>query len=184
MGKKKIRENFTEATIIKPSVVHSVDDNFSTKLFSLLKLLPLFPIYYNGKTKFSPIHASEIAELIFFVISKRILSKDIEAVGPEVLSFKEIIQILLKSINKKNFLLPLPLPIAKIFAFFFQLLPNPLITIDQLRLLKYDNIKSDQGITNFDIGCPSKIIFEESIKSYSYNWRDGGKYSVSKTDKS
>ncbi len=182
-GEKKIRENLPEATIIKPSVVHSVDDNFSTKLFSLLKLLPLFPIYYNGETKFSPIHASEIAELIFFVISKRILSKDIEAIGPEVLSFKEIIEILLKSINKKRLLLPLPLPLAKILAYFFQLLPNPLLTIDQLRLLKYDSVKSDKGTTNFDIGCPSKILFKESIKSYSYNWIDGGKYSIRKTDK-
>ena len=80
-------------------------------------------------------------------------------------------------------MLPLPLPLAKTLAFFFQLLPNPLLTIDQLRLLKYDNIKSEKGITNFDIGCPSKILFEDSVNSYSYNWRDGGKYSITKTDK-
>ena len=182
-GEKKIRENLSEATIIKPSIVHSVDDNFSTKLMTLLRILPLFPLYYNGETKYSPIHASEVAELISFVISERICSKDIEAIGPEVLSFKRMIQILLKSINKKRFLIPLPLSLAKILASFFQLLPNPLLTIDQLRLLKYDNIKSDKGITNFDIGCPSKIIFEKSVSSYSYNWRDGGKYSITKTDK-
>ena len=182
-GENKIRENLSEATIIKPSIVHSVDDNFSTKLMTLLRILPLFPLYYNGETKYSPIHASEVAELIFFVISERICSKDIEAIGPEVLSFKRMIQILLKSINKKRFLIPLPLSLAKILASFFQLLPNPLLTIDQLRLLKYDNIKSEKGITNFDIGCPSKIIFEKSVNSYSYNWRDGGKYSITKTDK-
>ena len=183
IGEKKIRENLLEATIIKPSIVHSVDDNFSTKLLSLLRLLPFFPLYYNGETKYSPIHASDVAELIFFVISKKIHSKDIEAIGQEVLSFKKMIQILLKSIKKKRFLLPLPLPLAKTLAFFFQLLPNPLLTIDQLRLLKYDNIKSEKGITNFDIGCPSKILFEDSVNSYSYNWRDGGKYSITKTDK-
>tara|TARA_Y100000996_G_scaffold415087_1_gene408136 strand:+ start:26 stop:982 length:957 start_codon:yes stop_codon:yes gene_type:complete len=182
-GENKIRENLSEATIIKPSIVHSVDDNFSTKLMTLLRILPLFPLYYNGETRYSPIHASEVAELISFVISERICSKDIEAIGPEVLSFKRMIQILLKSINKKRFLIPLPLSLAKILASFFQLLPNPLLTIDQLRLLKYDNIKSDKGITNFDIGCPSKIIFEKSVSSYSYNWRDGGKYSITKTDK-
>ncbi len=179
-GEKKIRENLLEATIIKPSVVHSIDDNFSTKLLSLLRILPIFPLYYNGETKFSPIHASEVAELISFIISKRILFKDIEVIGPEVLSFKKIIKILLKSINKNRLLFPLPLSLAKILAFFFQLLPNPLLTVDQLRLLKYDNIKSEQGVTNFDIGCPSKISFEESVNSYSYNWRDGGKYSIGK----
>ena len=177
-GENKIRENFLKATIIKPSIVHSVDDNFSTRLLTLLRLLPIFPIYYKGETKYSPIHATEVAELIFFVISERIVSKDIEAIGPEVLTFKQIIQILLKSINKKRLLLPLPLPLAKIFAFFFQLLPNPLLTIDQLRLLKYDNVKSEKGVTNFDIGCPSRIFFEKSINNYSYNWRDGGKYSI------
>ena len=70
--------------------------------------------------------------------------------------------------------------LAKMFAFFFQLLPNPLLTIDQLRLLKYDNVKSEKGTTNFDVGCPSKIFFEKSINDYSYSWRDGGKYSIDK----
>jgi len=182
-GENKIRENLLKATIIKPSIVHSVDDNFSTRLLTLLRLLPVFPIYYKGQTKYSPIHASEVAELIFYVISEGIISKDIEAIGPEVLTFKKIIQILLRSINKKKFLIPMPLPLAKISAFFFQLLPNPVITIDQLRLLKYDNVKSEKGITNFDIGCPSKIFFEKSINSYSYNWRDGGKYSIDKNNK-
>ena len=69
-GENKIRENFLEATIIKPSIVYSVDDNFTTRLLSLLSLLPIFPIYYKGETKYSPIHASEVAELIFFVISE------------------------------------------------------------------------------------------------------------------
>jgi len=72
----------------------------------------------------------------------------------------------------------MPLFLAKISATFFQLLPNPLITIDQLNLLKYDNIKSENGFTNFDMGCPSKIFFEEGIKNYAYNWREGGKFSL------
>jgi len=182
-GEKKIKENFSRATIIKPSIVHSVDDNFTTRFLTLLRLLPIFPLYYKGNTKFSPIHASEVAELIFYVISKKILSKDIEAIGPEVLTFKEIIQILLKSINKKICLLSIPLFLGKISAYFFQFFPNPLLTIDQLRLLKYHNIKSEKGITNFDIGCPSKIYFKQSVMNYSYNWRDGGKYSIEKNNK-
>ena len=95
-GEKKIRENFDRAIIIKPSIIFSVDDKLSTRFMSLLSLFPIFPIYYNGSTKFTPIHASDLAELIFNVISKEIVSKDIEAVGPEVLTFKEIIQILSK----------------------------------------------------------------------------------------
>ena len=64
-GEKRIKENFNKHIIIKPSIVYSVDDNFSTKFMSLLSILPMMPLYYNGKTKFSPIHVSDIVDLIF-----------------------------------------------------------------------------------------------------------------------
>ncbi len=184
-GEKLIRENFPKATIIKPSIIFSVSDQLTTRFMSLLSLLPVFPLYYGGRTKFSPIHVSDVAELIFYIITNELIAKKIEAIGPEILTFKEIIQILLKCINKKRILLPIPLPIAKLTALFFQLFRNPLLTLDQLRLLnpEYPNIKSDGGKTNFDIGCPSKLFFEETVKSYSFNWRTGGQFSINKNDK-
>ena len=124
-GEIKIRENFSKAIIVKPSVVYSVDDNFTTSFLNLLSFLPAFPLYYNGETKFSPIHASEVAELICFIISQQLESKDIEAVGPEILNFKRIIEILLKSINKKRLLIPMPLSLAKLSAFFFSITSKP-----------------------------------------------------------
>ena len=182
-GEKAVRENFPKTTIIKPSIVFSVDDSLTTRFMTLLNLLPFFPLYYGGKTKFAPIHASDVAEIIFQVISNEIFSKKIEAIGPQVLTFKEIIQILLKCIDKKRILIPVPLLIGKISASFLQLFPKPLLTLDQLRLLKYSNIKSEGGKTNFDIGCPSKIFFEEMVKSYSFSWRTGGQFSVVEDDK-
>ena len=177
-GEENIKKNLPTATIVKPSIVYSVDDNFTTKFMGLLNLLPIFPLYYNGLTKFSPVHATDVSEVIFKIISNEIYSKSIEVIGPEVISFKEILQKILKAINKKRLLLPLPLIIANVSASIFQLLPTPLITKDQLKLLKYDNIKSQDGITNFDIGIPSKIYFENGIKEYAYNWREGGKFSL------
>ncbi len=184
-GEKAVRENFPKTTIIKPSIVFSVDDSLTTRFMTLLNLLPFFPLYYGGRSRFCPIHFSDVAELIFFIITNEIISKKIEAIGPEIFTFKEIIQILLKCINKKRILLPIPLPIAKLTALFFQLFRNPLLTLDQLRLLnpEYPNIKSDGGKTNFDIGCPSKLFFEETVKSYSFNWRAGGQFSINKNDK-
>ena len=177
-GENDIKKNLPTATIVKPSTFYSVDDNFTTKFMGLLNLLPIFPLYYNGLTKFSPVHATDVSEVIFKIISNEIYSKSIEVIGPEVISFKEILQKILKAINKKRLLLPLPLFIANASASIFQLLPTPLITKDQLKLLKYDNIKSQDGITNFDIGIPSKISFEKGIKEYAYNWREGGKFSL------
>jgi len=179
-GEKKIIKNFPLATILRPSVVYSVDDNFTTNFMTLLRRLPIFPLYYSGRTKFMPIHCSDLVDVIYEIISKNIYSKIIECVGPEVLSFKEILQILLSLINKKRFLIPFPLPIAKLSAKFFQLFPKPLLTVDQLRLLKYDNIPSGKYKTNSEIGIPSKLFFMEEVKKYSFMWRDGGEFSTEK----
>lgn len=177
-GENIIKKNIQDVVIIKPSIVFSVMDSFSTKFMSMLNILPFFPLYYGGKTKYSPIHASDLTNLIYHVITNEIKNKEIEAIGPEILTFKEMLQILIKGIGKKRLLLPLPLSLAKFTAYMFEYLPKPIITLDQLRLLKYDNIKSEKGITNYDIGCPSKVKFEEGILKYSYNWREGGQFSV------
>ena len=127
-----------------------------------------------------PIHCSDLTNIIYHIISKGSNTKIIECVGPETLTFKEILEILLNLINKKRLLLPFPLVIAKLSAKFFQLLPKPLLTEDQLRLLKYDNIPSRKYKTNFDIGLPSKLYFKDEVKKYSYMWRDGGEFSTEK----
>ena len=72
----------------------------------------------------------------------------------------------------------MPLFLAKLSTIFLQILPDPLITLDQLNLLKYDNIKSENSISNFNIGCPSKLKFDETIKKYAYTWREGGQFSL------
>ena len=177
-GEIEIKKNLPNAVILKPSIVYSVDDKFTTKFMSILNLLPIFPLYYNGNTKFTPIHATDVSDIIFNIVDKEIHSKDIEAIGPEIFTFKEILEKLLKSINKKRLLIPLPLFFARISASILQLFPSPLITLDQLNLLKYDNIKTENGITNYDINLPSKIYFEKGINEYAYNWREGGKFSI------
>ena len=179
-GEKKILNNFPLATILRPSIVYSVDDNFTTNFMTLLNRLPIFPLYYSGKTKFTPIHCSDLTDIIYYIISKNINSKIIECVGPEVITFKNIIERLLILIDKKRFLLPMPLPLALISATIFQLMPNPLLTEDQLRLLKYDNILSKKYKSNFDIGIPSKRYFDLEVKKYSFMWREGGQFSTEK----
>ena len=121
-----------------------------------------------------------MTDIIYYIISKNINSKIIECVGPEVITFKNIIERLLILIDKKRFLLPMPLPLALISAKIFQLMPNPLLTEDQLRLLKYDNILSKKYKSNFDIGIPSKRYFDLEVKKYSFMWREGGQFSTGK----
>ena len=179
-GEKNILDNFPLATILRPSIVYSVDDNFTTSFMTLLNRLPIFPIYYSGKTKFTPIHCSDLTDIIYYVIFNDIKSKIIECVGPEIISFKEVLERLLNLIDKKRLLVPFPLPLASLTAKFFQLLPNPILTEDQLRLLKYDNIVSGKYKTNSDIGVPSIRYFNDEVKKYSYMWRQGGQFSLEK----
>ncbi len=177
-GETNVLKNFPISTILRPSVVYSIDDNFTTNFMTLLNRLPVFPLYYKGETKFAPIHCSDLTDVIYYVISKNIYSKIIECTGPEIISFKEILLKLLKLINKKRILFPLPLNIAKFSASFFELFPKPLLTRDQLKLLKYNNIPSGKYKTNSDIGVPSVRYFDEEVKKYCYMWKEGGQFST------
>ena len=179
-GENEILKNFPLATILRPSIVYSVEDKFSTSFMTLLNRLPFFPLYYGGSTRFAPIHCSDLTDTIHYVITNNIYSKIIECVGPEIITFREILEKLLQLIEKKRILLPLPLPIANLSARFFEILPSPLITRDQLRLLKYDNIPSGKYKTNSEIGIPGKRYFEDEVKKYCYMWKEGGQFSLEK----
>ena len=179
-GEKNILENFSRSKILRPSIVFSNSDNFTTQFMTLLNRLPIFPLYYSGKTKFMPIHATDLTNVIYHVLSNKTETQVIECVGPEVLTFKEILQILLDLIKKRRLLLPFPLYLAKFSAKLFQLLPKPLLTEDQLRLLKYDNIPSGKYKTNSDIGIPSKLFFKDEVNKYAFMWKDGGEFSTDK----
>ena len=177
-GEKNILKNFPSSNILRPSLVYSVDDNFTTNFMTLLNRLPFFPLYYSGKTKFAPIHCSDLTDIIFHIISKKIDLNIIECIGPEILTFKEIIEKLLELIKKKRILIPLPFFLANISANFFQLFPKPLLTQDQLKLLKYDNISSGKYKTNYEINIPSKRLFSNEVEKYCYMWREGGQFST------
>ena len=175
-GEQEIIKNFYNYVILRPSIVYSVDDKFTTNFMTLLSRLPIMPLYFQGKTKFSPIHVNDLTDIIFNIIEGKYSNLILECIGPEILSFKEILESLLEAIGKKRLLLPLPNQIASISAKIFQLLPKPLLTEDQLKLLKYDNIKSGNHKTNFDLNLNANRKFKLEIDKYSYNWRSGGQF--------
>ena len=179
-GEESIRKNFKVATILKPSVVYSVDDNFTTNFMSIFNILPIFPLYYNGETKFMPIYCSDLTEIIYQVINQNLKSITIECVGAEQITLKEILQKLLKLIGKKRLLVPLPLLIAKLMCFFTELFPKPLITKDQLKLLRYNNIPSGKFKTNFDLNLPSYTNFDLAVEKYCCMWKEAGQFSQTK----
>ena len=179
-GENAVRKNFKDAIILKPSIVYSVDDNFTTMLMDLINLLPVFPLYYGGKTKFMPLHCSDICNLISSLVQDDTISETIECIGPEVITFKQIIEKLLKLLDKKRLFVPVPLFAANIMATFFQILPKPLITRDQIKLLFYDNIPSGEYKTNVDIKKTFNLRFENEVEKYCYMWKEAGEYAKKK----
>ena len=179
-GENLVRKNFKNAIILKPSIVYSVDDNFTTMLMSLFNLLPIFPLYYGGRTKFMPLHCSDICNLILSLVQDDTIGDTIECIGPEELTFKQIIEKLLKLLDKKRLFVPVPLFAANIMATFFQILPKPLITRDQIKLLFYDNIPSGQYKTNVDIKKNFNLRFENEVEKYCYMWKEAGEYAKKK----
>ena len=101
-GERRIRKILINQLLLSP-IVYSVDDKFSTKFMSLLSILPLMPLYYNGKTKFSPIHVADLVDIIDNIIDSDKKNLVLECIGPEEITFKEIIQKLLKAIGKKEY---------------------------------------------------------------------------------
>ena len=141
------------------------------------------PLFYNGETKFAPIFVSDLTEIIYQIIKKEIKMIQLSG-GPEVLSFREILKKLLKAIDKKCMLIPMALPLAKMQAIFFEYLPSFLqggkkqFTLDQLKLLKYDNVPTKKYKTNLDLKISSELkYFDKEILKYSYMWKDGGEFS-------
>ena len=179
-GENAVRKNFREAIILKPSIVYSVDDSFTTMLMGLFNLLPIFPLYYGGKTKFMPLHCSDICNLILDLVQDDTIGDTIECIGPEELTFKQIIEKLLKLLDKKRLFVPVPLFAANIMATFFQILPKPLITKDQIKLLFYDNIPTGKYKTNVDINKNFNLRFESEVEKYCYMWKEAGEYAKKK----
>jgi len=180
-GENEIKKTFNKYVILKPSLVYSVDDKFTTMLLGMLKILPIFPLYYNGKTVFHPIHVTDMCEIIEMVILNEYTEETIECIGPEKITFKQIIEKLLNSLEIKRLLISTPLPIAKLFAIFFEIImKNPLLTKDQLNLLNYNNSPSGKYKTNLDLKLNSDLkYFDREILKYSYMWKTGGEFSKS-----
>ena len=178
-GENEIKKIFNKFVILRPSLVYSVDDKFTTMLFNMLNLMPIFPLYYEGKTIFYPIHVTDMCEIIEKVIINEYKAETIECIGPEKISFKDILQRLLKSLEVKRLLIPMPLFVAKIFANFFELtMTNPLLTKDQLILLNYNNSPSGKFKTNLDLKLNVEPkYFDKEIIKYSYMWKSGGEFS-------
>jgi NADH dehydrogenase len=175
-GEKNIKENFKPSAILRPSIVFGPEDKFFNTFASLAQFSPALPLVGGGKTKFAPIYVGDVAKAIVKVLELNNLNHKIyELGGPENYSFKELMEILLTEIKKKRLLVPIPFGFAKFQSYFLQMMPNPLLTPDQVELLKYNNIPSGNYPTLKDLGIIGTPI-KKVLPKYIYRFRTGGQF--------
>ena len=175
-GEIKALENFKNTVIIRPSVVCGTEDNF-TNLFSKLSILPVIPVV-GINYKFQPILVNDVADAIVHAIElKSNEGKIYEIGGPKVISFGDMVKSILKTINKKRFVVPMPMPIAKIQSSILSLLPiPPILTKDQCEILsEADNVVSNNHMTLQDLNVKSSDV-EEAMKKWLWRYKDGGEF--------
>ena len=176
LGEVNALNNFKNTIIIRPSVVCGTEDNF-TNLFSKLSFLPVIPVV-GINYKFQPILVNDVVDAIVHAIDiKDNEGKIYEIGGPKVISFGDMVKSILKTINKKRFVVSMPMPIAKIQSTITDLLPfPPILTKDQCEILsEADNVVSNNHMTLEDLNVnPSDV--EEAMKKWLWRYKDGGEF--------
>jgi NADH dehydrogenase len=173
-GERAVREAFPKAVILRPSLIFGPEDGFFNKFAALARLLPGLPLIGGGHTRFQPVFVGDVARAILVALSRQD-GRTYELGGPTCYSFKELMQLILLETGRKRVLMPLPFGIASLKAMFLQLLPNPPLTMDQVRLLKRDNVVSATAAGLADLGITPTSV-EAVVPSYLWRYRAKGEY--------
>ncbi len=182
-GEAMVREAFPEAVILRPSVVFGPEDDFFNRFAEMARFSPFLPLIGGGKTRFQPVYVGDVADAAVAILDRpedapfTPAGKTYELAGPRIYSFKELMLLLLAEVGRKRILLPVPWGIARLQAGrqVLGLLPQPPLTLDQLKLLQRDNIASGQlpGFTELGIVPEGP---EAILPTYLDRFRIGGRF--------
>ena len=180
MGEKLALAAVPSAVILRPSIVFGPEDDFFNKFASLARFVPALPLIGGGHTRFQPVFAGDVASAVAAAIEGRAKAGQIyELGGPEAKSFKELMQFVLATIERRRLLVPIPFWVAKLQASMLQLMPKPLLTPDQVELLRGDIVVSDaakrEGRTLEALGI-EPVAMEIVVPSYLWRFRKTGQF--------
>ncbi len=179
-AEKLVRAAQPTAVIMRPSIMFGPEDDFFNRFAAMARVSPVLPLIGGGHTKFQPVFVGDVAAAICEAVAGNAQAGAIyELGGPDVRSFKELMQFILKTIERKRLLLPLPFFIARMKAAFLQFAPKPLVTPDQVAQLTVDNVVSQaaisEGRTLRGLGIEPEPI-EVIVPSYLWRFRKTGQY--------
>jgi uncharacterized protein YbjT (DUF2867 family) len=177
-GEKRVREAFPEATIIRPSIVFGPEDDFFNRFAQLARISPVLPLIGGGHTRFQPVYVRDVAEAIAVALSDiRAVGTTYEFGGPEIMTLKQVMQLVLHETRRKRALLNVPFGMARFQGALLGLLPKPLLTSDQVRLLQSDNVVSGGAPGLIDLGI-SPTAAEAIVPAYLWRFRKTGEFEV------
>ena len=184
-GEAAVFETVPGAVVLRPSVVFGPEDRFFNRFADMARLSPALPLIGGGATRLQPVFVGDVAEAIARAVEGQLEGgRTYELGGPEVKSMRELMQLLLAEIERSRVLLPLPFGIARLIASLAEWLPNPPLTVDQLRLLAVDNVVSThaahEGRTLEGIGIrPTNLL--AVLPSYLVRYRPRGQFDSKRT---
>jgi len=180
-GEEAVKEAFPGATILRPSIVIGPEDDFFNRFGAMAQLAPALPLVGGGTTKFQPVYVGDVAEAAARLLNGQAEGgKTYELGGPQIFTFRELMELLLEEIGKKRLLIGLPSGIASLMGQVLRFLPNPPLTPDQVRLLRYDNVVGANAQGFAALGMTPQAI-EAILPTYLDKYRSGGRFSQGTT---
>lgn len=181
-GERAVMEIFPDAVITRPSVVFGPEDEFFNRFAALARLSPALPLIGGGKTQFQPVFVGDVAKAVIAALTGKAQAGAVyELGGPEILTMKEVMQRVLAYTMRKRWLVPLPFPLAKLQGAMLQILPNPPLTLDQVRLLEKDNVVSEAAKRDHrtleELGIVEPVAVGAVVPDYLEQYRPKGQFS-------
>src|SRR6266852_5365834 len=182
MGEKLVLAAVPSAVILRPSVVFGPEDDFFNKFAAIARFAPALPLIGGGHTLFQPVFAGDVASAVAAAIEGRAKAGQVyELGGPQVKSFKELMQFMLATIGRRRLLVPIPFALAKLQASILQFMPKPLLTPDQVELLRGDTVVSGEakreGRTLEALGI-DPVAMAAIVPSYLWRFRKAGQFNA------
>ncbi|MBB4101659.1 complex I NDUFA9 subunit family protein [Allorhizobium borbori] len=181
-AEKAVLEAVPDAVIIRPSVVFGPEDNFFNKFAAMAKTSPVLPLIGGGQTKFQPVYAGDVAEVIARSVDGKLKpGATYELGGEDVLSFEDCLKLVLKTISRKRLLITLPFGLASVIGKIAEKVPliTPPLTGDQVELLHKDNVVSaaaeQAGLTLKGLGI-APVLISSVLANYTVHFRPQGQF--------
>jgi NADH dehydrogenase len=177
-GEVRVREAHPRATVFRPSIVFGPEDDFFNRFAALARLSPALPLIGGGKTRFQPVYVADVARATVAALrDPATAGNTYELGGPEILSLREVFELVLKVTHRRRLLMPVPFGIARIQAAFLGLLPKPPLTLDQVRMLETDNVVTPGAPGLGQLGITPEGA-EAILESYLWRFRKEGEFAI------